>query len=60
MLDREICLLLVDQLRELRPKVAVEFGSGFSTSLIALYSDELISLKPFPQVGRSVAVCAYL
>ena len=44
MLGRDTCLLLVDRLRVMRPKVAVEFGSGFSTSLIALYADETLSL----------------
>lgn len=43
-LSRDTALLLVDRLRELRPKVAVEFGSGFSTALLALYSDHLVSL----------------
>lgn len=45
MLGRDTCLLLVDRLRELRPKLTVEFGSGFSTALLALYSDEVISLE---------------
>jgi hypothetical protein len=44
MLQRDVCLLLADRLRELRPKVAVEFGSGFSTALVALYADETLSL----------------
>lgn len=44
MLGRDTCLLLVDRLRKLRPKVAVEVGSGFSTALMALYCDELVSL----------------
>jgi len=44
MLSRDTCLLLADRLRELRPKVAVEFGSGFSTAIMALYCDHLISL----------------
>lgn len=45
MLGRDTCLLLVERLQELRPKVAVEFGSGFSTGLIALYADECLSLE---------------
>lgn len=44
MLGQDTCLLLVDRLRELRPKVAVEFGSGFSTALMALYCEQLVSL----------------
>ena len=44
MLGRDTLLLLADRLRELRPTVAVEFGSGFSTALLALYADELLSL----------------
>jgi hypothetical protein len=45
MLSRDTCLLLVERLRTLRPKVAVEFGSGFSTGLLALYCDKLVSLE---------------
>jgi hypothetical protein len=45
MLSRDTCQLLVERLQTLRPKVAVEFGSGFSTALIALYSDRLVSLE---------------
>ena len=44
MLGQDTCLLLADRLRELRPKVAVEFGSGFSTALLALYCEQLVSL----------------
>lgn len=44
MLGQDTCLLLADRLRQLRPTVAVEFGSGFSTALMALYSDHLTSL----------------
>jgi len=45
MLGRDTCRLLVERLQELKPKVAVEFGSGFSTALLALYSDTLVSLE---------------
>jgi len=44
MLGHDACLMLADRLRELRPKVAVEFGSGFSTALMALYCEHLVSL----------------
>lgn len=44
MLGHDTCLLLAERLRDLRPKVAVEFGSGFSTAIMALYCDELLSL----------------
>ena len=53
MLGQDTCLLLVDRLRELRPKVAVEFGSGFSTALMALYCEQLVSLDHNQQKAAS-------
>lgn len=43
-LPKDTALLLADRVRELRPALTVEFGSGFSTAILALYSDRLISL----------------
>ena len=60
MLSHDACLLLVDRLRELRPKRALEVGSGFSTGIIALYAEELISLehdKKFAPPWPCVKIC---
>lgn len=49
MLTAETCRLLVERLMELRPKLAVEFGSGLSTALMAPWCDELLSLDHDPR-----------
>lgn len=60
-LNEDGLVLLDRRLAELRPRVAVEFGSGRSTPILRKYSGQTLSVEHLPEwAAKSEALCVGL